>query len=158
MRIQPYVINALIRRNPCQIIRARRDIGRPMRSGITRREIYRIQNEHNHKAENQPQNTRDGLVRCEQDVADVQMDQCQKNPVERLHESQCTRTEGHSKQGGGFLLLPPLLGASLQGPSAYHRTLLSESGSVQWQPPPLRDHLSRCRDQIDRLTLAVPCY
>jgi hypothetical protein len=82
MRIQSHVINALIRCNPCQIIRACSDVGGPVRSGITSREIHRIQNIYEHEAKNQPQNTRDRPVRCKQKVAYIQMDQSQKDPVE----------------------------------------------------------------------------
>ena len=88
-RVETHVIHARIRCDHRQIIRASGYVGRPLRTGIPRREVHGIHDANQNESQDEPQNTRDRPVTHEQDVADIQMRTRQKNPVQTFRQIQC---------------------------------------------------------------------
>ena len=74
-----------------------------MGTGVTRREKVGIHQKQNHESKNQPQNTRNGPASGKQDVADIQMNTRQNNPIEPFQENQNTCAESHSILGIRFI-------------------------------------------------------
>lgn len=98
-RVQTHVVHTLIRADECQIVGAGRDVRGPLivRAG---REVDSIHDVDQNKAQDEPQDTRNGAARAEQDVADVQVQQSEDDPVQGLHELECILAQRHSLRSG----------------------------------------------------------
>lgn len=79
--MQAHIVRTGIRCNQGQIIRAGRDVGRPLAAGVTGREVVVIHHVQKHAAKNKEEDTRDCAATLEQQVAAVDEGETQQKPV-----------------------------------------------------------------------------
>jgi len=94
--VQAHIVRTGIRCNHCQIIRACRNIGRPLATGVAGWEVVVVHHVQKHAARNKEQNTRDSPSALEQQIATVQEREAQQNPVHPFGKHKGTVRHCHS--------------------------------------------------------------